>query len=40
MLTGGRVIAPEALLEHYPDLKKIADPIAEGRQGSTLSLLA
>jgi uncharacterized protein YecE (DUF72 family) len=40
MLTGTRVTAPEALLEHYPQLKTIADPIGEGQQGTTLSLLA
>ncbi len=27
MLTGRRVKAPEPLLEHYPELKKIADPL-------------
>jgi hypothetical protein len=40
MLTGGRVIAPEALLEHYPELKRIADPMREGQQGTTLPMLA
>jgi uncharacterized protein YecE (DUF72 family) len=30
MLTGRRVLAPETLLENYPDLRKIADPLGEG----------
>jgi uncharacterized protein YecE (DUF72 family) len=38
LLTGGRVRAPESLLEHYPELKSIADPIAE--DASNLPLLA
>ena len=29
MLTGQRVSAPEPLLQHYPDLKQIADPIED-----------
>lgn len=40
MLTGRRVIAPEPLLAHYPQLKTIADPMVEGQQGKTLPLLA
>ena len=40
MLTGHRVIAPEALLEHYPQLMAIADPVGEGQQGTSLPLLA
>ena len=40
MLTGHRVIAPDALLEHYPQLKAIADPVGEGQQGTSLPLLA
>jgi len=40
LLTGRRVIAPETLLQRYPELKAIADPLAEGQQGTTLSLLA
>src|SRR5205814_1946733 len=40
MMTGRRVVAPEALLEHYPQLKSIADPMAEGQQGISLPLLA
>ena len=40
MLTGRRVMAPEALLEHYPQLKTIADPVGEGQQGTSLPLLA
>src|SRR5207248_2365943 len=30
MLTGRRVIAPESLIEHYPALRAIADPLEEG----------
>ena len=37
MLTGQRVKAPEPLLRHYPELKKIADPLASD---SDLPLLA
>jgi uncharacterized protein YecE (DUF72 family) len=40
MLTGRRVVAPEPLLERYPQLKAIAEPLGEGRQGASLSLLA
>jgi len=40
MLTGRRVLAPEPLLDRYPELKRIADPISEGQQGTRLSLLA
>jgi uncharacterized protein YecE (DUF72 family) len=40
MLTGRRVTAPESLLEHYPQLKAIADPVGEGQQGTSLPLLA
>jgi uncharacterized protein YecE (DUF72 family) len=39
MLTGRRQKAPPALLNHYPDLKAIADPLPEEASGSTLSLL-
>jgi len=39
-LTGCRVLAPEPLLRHYPELKAIADPLVEGVQGSSLPLLA
>ena len=35
MLTGERVKAPEPLLKHYPELKKIADPIPD-EAGSSL----
>src|SRR5690348_13436301 len=31
MLTGKRVLAPETLIEHYPELKKIANPVGEGQ---------
>jgi hypothetical protein len=40
MLTGQRVVAPESLLERYPELKAIADPVGEGQQGTSLHLLA
>ena len=40
MLTGRRVKAPEPLLEHYPELKKIADPLDDDRTNPSLSLLA
>jgi uncharacterized protein YecE (DUF72 family) len=39
MLTGERVAAPEALLQHYPELKTIADPIGEGQPPASLPLL-
>ena len=41
MLTGRRVLAPESLIQHYPDLRRIADPL-DGEPGSNdnLSLLA
>ena len=40
MLTGRRVQAPEPLLQHYPELKNIADPFGEAPHGSNLPLLA
>ena len=40
MLTGRRSVAPEPLLAHYPELRAIADPLAEGAEGANLSLLA
>lgn len=40
MLTGRRVTAPESLLEHYPQLKSIADPLGEQLSGESLPLLA
>jgi uncharacterized protein YecE (DUF72 family) len=40
MLGKRRVTATEMLLEKYPDLKAIADPIGQGHQGTELSLLA
>ena len=40
MLTGRRVLAPEPLLERYPELKAIADPVSEGQQGTMMSMLA
>jgi uncharacterized protein YecE (DUF72 family) len=39
MLTGRRVLAPESLLAHYPELKAIADPLAEGQPPASLPLL-
>ena len=39
MLTGKRVLAPETLLAHYPELKKIADPIDDGQAPKSLPLL-
>ena len=36
MITGQRVKAPEPLLDHYPELKKIADPIGEGQSDQPL----
>ncbi len=39
MLSGKRVLAPETLLRHYPELKKIADPIGEGCPPVSLPLL-
>ena len=40
MLTGERVKATEALLEHYPELKGIADPLPEEGSSEGLLLLA
>ncbi len=40
MLSGQRVKAPEPLLKHYPDLKKIADPIGDRGPALEFSLLA
>ncbi len=39
MLTGRRVLAPEPLLEHYPPLRAIADPISEDQPSVNLPLL-
>ena len=39
MLSGKRVLAPEPLLRHYPDLQKIADPLYEGQSPASLPLL-
>jgi uncharacterized protein YecE (DUF72 family) len=36
MLTGGRVTAPAPLLNHYPELKNIADPTGEDNDGLPL----
>jgi uncharacterized protein YecE (DUF72 family) len=40
MLTGRRVVAPESLLERYPQLRSIADPLGEPPRGESLPLLA
>jgi uncharacterized protein YecE (DUF72 family) len=40
MLTGQRVRAPEPLLQHYPDLKNIADPLPDDASSANLPLLA
>ena len=40
MLGEKRVRATDILLTNYPDLKRIADPIAEDGSGSNLPLLA
>jgi uncharacterized protein YecE (DUF72 family) len=41
MLTNRRVLAPESLIQHYPDLRRIADPLdGEQRTADTVSLLA
>ena len=40
MLSGERVKATETLLKHYPELKTIADPIADEASDPNLSLLA
>ena len=39
MLSGRRVLAPEALLEHYPQLRSIANPLREGETTANLPLL-
>jgi uncharacterized protein YecE (DUF72 family) len=39
MLSGRRVLAPEPLLERYPELKAIADPVSEGRTSTKLPLV-
>jgi uncharacterized protein YecE (DUF72 family) len=36
MITGQRVKAPEPLLDHYPELKKIADPLGESQSDQPL----
>jgi uncharacterized protein YecE (DUF72 family) len=40
MVTGQRVRAPEPLLAHYPELRRIADPISQDGTDPNLSLLA
>jgi uncharacterized protein YecE (DUF72 family) len=39
MLTGHRVVAPESLLTHYPQLRSIADSLEGGPQNATLPFL-
>src|SRR6266536_752720 len=39
MVTGRRVVAPESLLDHYPELKAIADPLGEEPSPASLPLL-
>ncbi len=39
MLTGERGAAPEALLQHYPELRAIADPVGDGHPPASLPLL-
>ena len=39
MLSGRRVKATETLLKHYPELKNIADPIADEAAHPNLPLL-
>ena len=39
MLSGRRVLAPETLLEHYPELKSIANPLREDETAANLPLL-
>ena len=39
MLHGKRVLAPEPLFGHYPELKQIADPLGEGQGPESLPLL-
>src|SRR5581483_7004255 len=39
MLSGSRVLAPEPLLEHYPGLKAIADPLGEGLPATSFSFV-
>jgi uncharacterized protein YecE (DUF72 family) len=38
MLTGKRVTATETLIQHYPELRMIADPLSEGAKEASLSL--
>jgi len=40
ILTRRRVVATEALLARYPELKNIADPLGAAPHGENLSLLA
>src|SRR5215813_5995998 len=39
MLSGRRVLAPEALLAHYPQLKSISNALGEGQPPASLPLL-
>jgi uncharacterized protein YecE (DUF72 family) len=40
MLDGGRVLAPESLMQHYPGLKQIADPLGNAQGPASLPLLS
>jgi uncharacterized protein YecE (DUF72 family) len=42
MITGKKVAAPATLVQHYPELRKFADPVEDpgGSAGSQMSLLA
>ena len=39
MTSGRRVLAPESLIQHYPELKKIADPLEDSQPSGSLPLL-
>ncbi len=40
LLTGKRVTAPPPLIDHYPELKKMADPLYDDSTNPNLPLLA
>jgi uncharacterized protein YecE (DUF72 family) len=39
MLTGRRVLVPESLIQHYPELRRIADTLDDGQPPASLPLL-
>jgi uncharacterized protein YecE (DUF72 family) len=39
MFSGHRVLAPDSLIEHFPELRNIADPVGEGHPPASLPLL-